>query len=164
MKENDMISFISEQLFEFSQAVRESTLKRLTTVEKGSENWRPAHNFMSFSDLAQHLIECDKWLFEKLRNPDLKSIVGEACVGCVENHEEYKELLGELKKTGQTRSVLLKNLTERDYSKIVLDDRYAGEINVWWLIARGNLDHEIHHRGQIATYLKLMAGNYGGTE
>ena len=27
---------------------------------------------------------------------------------------------------------------------------------MWWIIVRGNLDHETHHRGQIAAYLRML--------
>ena len=26
----------------------------------------------------------------------------------------------------------------------------------WWLILRANLDHEIHHRGALAVYLRVL--------
>ena len=29
------------------------------------------------------------------------------------------------------------------------------EVSVWWIIVRGNLDHEIHHRGQLS-YLRAI--------
>jgi uncharacterized damage-inducible protein DinB len=36
-----------------------------------------------------------------------------------------------------------------------VDSRF-GEVTVWWVIVRGNLDHEIHHRGFIGAYLKML--------
>ena len=30
------------------------------------------------------------------------------------------------------------------------------EVSVWWIIVRGNLDHEIHHRGQLSSYLRAI--------
>ena len=35
------------------------------------------------------------------------------------------------------------------------DERFGGNVSVWWILLRGNLDHEIHTRGQIALYLTL---------
>jgi uncharacterized damage-inducible protein DinB len=159
-----MIPFHIQKLSEFSRIIRESTLTKLNMVAKGDENWRPVFGAMTFSDLAWHLSQCDKWLFEKLKNPNLKSIAGKPGEGRVESRREYKRLLGELKKTGKLRSLLLNNLTDRDLMNSIFDDRYAGQVDVWWLIVRGNLDHEIHHRGQIAIYLKILANRNKETD
>jgi uncharacterized damage-inducible protein DinB len=37
-----------------------------------------------------------------------------------------------------------------------VDDRFGGEVTLWWTIVRGNLEHEAHHRGQIAVYLRIV--------
>ncbi|MBN1682094.1 hypothetical protein JW865_00905 [Candidatus Bathyarchaeota archaeon] len=47
----------SIRLAEFSEAVRDSTLKRLIHVPVGLENWKVSRNAMSFSDVSLHLIE-----------------------------------------------------------------------------------------------------------
>lgn len=151
-----MISSEALRLSEFSMAVRESTLKRLKAVPEEMENWRLAPDVMSFADLAQHLIDCDKWLFEKLKNPGLRSISGQAGTILVESRGEYRQILEGLTRVGEMRAQLIKHLNEKDFSKSIFDDRASGQIEVWWLIVRGNLDHEIHHRGQIAAYLKLI--------
>ena len=39
---------------------------------------------------------------------------------------------------------------------IIYDDRYNDMVSIEWVILRGNLDHEIHHRGQIAAYLRVL--------
>jgi uncharacterized damage-inducible protein DinB len=31
------------------------------------------------------------------------------------------------------------------------------EVTIWWIIVRGNLDHETHHRGQLSVYLKPLS-------
>jgi len=43
-----------------------------------------------------------------------------------------------------------------DWDREVFDERF-GETTLWWIVVRGNLDHEIHHRGQIAAYLRDVA-------
>ena len=44
---------------------------------------------------------------------------------------------------------------EKMESKIY-DDRFNDEVSIEWIILRGNIDHEIHHRGQIAVYLRVL--------
>jgi uncharacterized damage-inducible protein DinB len=41
----------------------------------------------------------------------------------------------------------------------IYDDRFNDEVSIEWIILRGNLDHEIHHRGQIAVYLRMLIDN-----
>jgi len=145
------------RLSEFSEAIRESTLKRLNAVPEGKENWRPLPDTMSFANLAQHLIDCDKWLFEKLKNPGLQSIRGKPGIIQVESRGEYRQIIAALTRVGEMRAHLIKHLDEKDFSKLIFDNRAVGQVKVWWLIVRGNFDHEIHHRGQIAAYLKFIS-------
>lgn len=39
----------------------------------------------------------------------------------------------------------------------IFDKRFGKKVTIWWIIIRGNLDHEIHHRGQLSVYLKLLS-------
>lgn len=144
------------RLLEFSAAVRESTLKRLRLVPGGSENWRVDPEGMSFADIAQHLCDADHWLFEKHRLKDLDPIIGRS--GCVNIaiRREYDMLIGQLQDSGRKRALFLEILSEEQLAEKIYDSRFGGEVSLWWIIMRGNLDHEIHHRGQIAAMLRML--------
>ena len=143
-------------LSSFSHAVRESTLKRLRQIPPGKENWRLSPNAMSIAEQAKHLIDADNWLFAKLENPGLKSMLGEAYSFTCESREKYEEFLDELVDSGKTRDALLSSITEAALQEKIYDDRFNGEVSVWWLIMRGNIDHEIHHRGQLAACIRFL--------
>jgi uncharacterized damage-inducible protein DinB len=145
-----------KKLAQLSRAVRDSTLKRIRVVPAGSENWRPSPGAMSFADLIQHLIDADRWLFEKLRRRDLGPMVGRA--GCFDSvdRDRYRTLIEALKQEGVRREELLEAMTDADLSELIHDERFGDQVSVWWVIVRGNLDHEAHHRGQIATYLRIV--------
>jgi len=151
-----MINSEGARLARFSEVVRESSLKRLRLVPEKTENWRPALKAMSFADIAQHLINADNWLFKMLDLKNLKPIVGEPGLVEVTHRDQYLKLLDELRQTGVHRSQLLESITPDQLSEMIFDHRYGKEVIVWWIIVRGNLDHEIHHRGQIATYLRIL--------
>ena len=146
----------SLRLAKFSKAVRDSTQKRLNTVPPGFENWKISRNAMSFSDVALHLIECDKWLFQKMKHDDLQPITGKAGSIIVKDRFEYQSLLNELELMGQNRYRLINDLKEDEYNRIIFDSRFDGNVTVWWIIVRGNLDHEIHHRGQLVAYHRVL--------
>ncbi len=144
------------RLAELSRAVRESSLKRLRRAPPGYETWRPSDGAMNLADLAHHLVDADQWLFQKLENPKLPKIVGRAGEARIQSRDEYEDLLDQLERTGEQRAELLEGLSEDDLGRHIPDDRFGGDVSVWWVIVRGNLDHETHHRGQIASYLRAI--------
>jgi uncharacterized damage-inducible protein DinB len=151
-----MKSKAATQLAELASAVRGSSIKRLRLVPEGRENWRPLETAMSFADIAFHIKEADIWLFSKLKNRDLHAIKGAAHAFEVSSTRQYLYLIDELVSMGEQRSVLISAMSDEQLESLIPDDRFGGEVTIWWLIARGNLDHETHHRGQLASYLRLV--------
>jgi uncharacterized damage-inducible protein DinB len=143
-----------KRLADFSDAVRESTLKRLTVVPERCANWRIDKDSMSFADIARHLIDSDNYLFKMLETKDCPRIVGVSDPAEIKSHDEYLRLIDELKRTQEMRRALLESMSDEAFSETMYDERF-GEVSAWWVVVRGNLDHEIHHRGQIIAYLKL---------
>jgi uncharacterized damage-inducible protein DinB len=145
-----------QRLAEFSGAVRQSTLKRLLQVPRGMENWHPSSGGMTFADIAHHIAEADSWLFRKLEDPTL-SKMAEKAGDAIVTPEEFQQLVAKLRQSGEQRAELLSTLTDSALDSPIFDDRF-GDVTVWWVIVRGNLDHEAHHRGQLAVYLRLIQG------
>lgn len=145
-----------QRLADLSLAIRESTLRRLGAIPEGAENWRPSDEAMSFADIAFHIAEADDWLIHKLEEPSLAPICGRAHTVTVRNRGEYEALLTGLDAKGNERANLVRKLSEEDLSRPIDDTRFGGTVSVWWTIARGNLDHEAHHRGQLAAYIRIF--------
>lgn len=154
----------SGYLAEWSRAVRESSLKRLRVVPEALVNWRPAREAMSFADLAQHLIDADFWLFEKLKTPELAPMVGRAGLAGSVTGAGFRDLIARLHGTGEQRAELIAGLSQDRLSGSIPDARFGGPVTVWWVIVRGNLDHEAHHRGQLAIYIRLVGAGTNGAE
>jgi 8-oxo-dGTP pyrophosphatase MutT (NUDIX family)/uncharacterized damage-inducible protein DinB len=146
------------RLAEYSRAVRKSSLKRLEDVPPGFENWRVRPDAMSLADMAHHLLEADRWLFAKLKDTTLKSMVGRAGEAGQVSSPEYWRLLDELRGGAEERAALLAGLSDLELASTIPDERFGGEVTVWWVIIRGNLDHEAHHRGQLAAFLQVLRG------
>ena len=151
------MSFEAQQLAELSKAVRESSLTRLERVPPGSENWRPTADSLSCAEIAQHLVEADEWLFAKLENPDLRGM--KAVVGMAPplDRAGYAVVVDRLRRLGEKRAQLIAALSVPQLAAQVFDDRFGRPVSLWWVVLRGNLDHEAHHRGQLATYIRILA-------
>jgi uncharacterized damage-inducible protein DinB len=147
-----------QRLAEFSRAVRHSTLKRLLQVPHGKENWHPSSGGMTFADIAHHIAKADSWLFRKLKDRTLSKMAGKAGEAAGVTPEEFQELVTKLRQSGEQRATVLSNLTDSVLDSPIFDDRF-GDVTVWWVIVRGNLDHEAHHRGQLAVYLRIIQGS-----
>ena len=145
-----------ENIIDLFTEVRQSTMKRLRAVPEGKENWRIAEGKMSIADIAHHLIELDKWTMEKLKNPALRAIDGVVNAVVINSRKDYENLLEELNRILEDKILAVKNLTYWDLEKKIFDDRFGKEVNIWFVIMRGNIDHEIHHRGELAAYLQFL--------
>ena len=145
-----------ELLTEFCRCVRGSTIKRLVLVPEGYENWKVSPGALSFAETAKHIIDLDYWLFEKIKNPNINSIETETAIIKNCNRKEYNELMINLKELLEKKIELIKSLDEAKLRVKIFDDAYNSEVSLAWLILRRNIDHEIHHRGQIATYLRVL--------
>ncbi len=146
----------STQLAEFSNAVRTSTIKRLQLIPAGKENWKISPGAMSSADIAFHLIQTDDWLFKKIELKDLESIKGDTGAVEIKTRNNYLELIEELNNSGKKRAGFILSLDDKAFQEQIYDDRFGKEVSVWWIIVRGNLDHEIHHRGQLSSYLRAI--------
>ncbi len=143
-------------LKEFCKAVRDSTLKRLKIVPEGYENWRISKNSLSIAEIAQHLLDSDDWTINKINNPDIKSILAEE--GSIEDcsRKEFNQLISTLEESLERKIKFIESLDKEKMESKIYDDRFKGEVSIEWIILRGNIDHEIHHRGQVAVYLRLL--------
>ncbi len=143
-------------LIDFCKTVRDSTLKRLKVVPEGYENWRISKNSLNFAEIATHLIESDDWTIKKINEPTIKSILPEK--GSIENcsREQFNTLILELEKCLDRKIKFIDSLNKEKMESKIYDDRFNGEVSIEWVILRGNIDHEIHHRGQVAVYLRVL--------
>ncbi len=145
-----------QRLVEFSNMVRESTLKRLKAVPHGKENWCICPESLSFSDIAQHLIDVDDWLFHLLISKKKIRAEAKPRMKTVNNREEFEQLISKLGESQIQRRKLIFGLPEEILEHEV-EDPFLGKMSTWWAVMRGNIDHEIHHRGQLAVYLKMAS-------
>lgn len=120
---------MSERLAELSRVIRDSTLKRLRRVPPGRENWRLSQDALSFADIAQHLIDANRWLFCKLDDPILEPMVARAGSVVIAERGEYESILAGLVASGQRRATILAGLSEDELARRMFDRRFGGEVS-----------------------------------
>lgn len=145
-----------EILIEFIRAVRNSTISRLEKIPAGFENWSPSTGSLSVANIAKHIIDLDYWTFEKLKDPSLKAIETQTANITIESRFEYEDMIEKLNELAEEKISLIESMSEEELQRKMFDDRFDSEVTVEWIFLRGNLDHEIHHRGQLAAYLRLI--------
>lgn len=148
-------------LIDFCKAVRDSTIKRLEIVPEGYENWKVSPGALSFAEITKHLIDLDNWLFKKLKYPETRSIQAETAVMEYCSSIEFKNLINELRETLERKIQIINTFDEKKLKLKIFDDRFDSEVSIAWVILRGNIDHEIHHRGQIAAYQRVLKDKKG---
>lgn len=142
-----------ERLARFSEWVRESSLKRFKQVSPNDRGWRPSAGQLSFADILKHLGDADRWIMAILRKDEqIPSADIKPGDGKPENWAGY---LSALESLGKEKAGLLKKMSEAELSKELDDWEAVGKISMWLILMRGNLDHEIHHRGSLQTMLNL---------
>ena len=103
----------------------------------------------------------DDWTIHKINDPTINSILPEkgSLDNCSEQH--FKELIHELDKSLERKIKFIKSIDGEKMQAKIYDDRFNGEVSIEWIFLRGNLDHGIHHRGQIAVYLRMLKDKQG---
>lgn len=141
--------------FRFSLSKVPNPLSRLVSLLKKP---RFAFGLPTGHDFAQHLIHADNWFCQKLEEPSLQSIVGNARRVTITDRAEYDRLIDGLVETGERRTNFISTITDNDLTSRIQDGHYGPGTDspVWWLILRANLDHEIHRPGALAVYLRVM--------
>jgi len=142
-----------ERLAQFSELVRESSLKRFEKVAPADRDWRPATDQLSFVDLLKHLIDADKWNMSILKSE--KTIPRAVIRPGDAKPEDWDRYISELEILGGLKAEFLRKMSDSVLSQEVEDWEKMGKISKWLILVRGGLDHEIHHRGSLQTMLNL---------
>jgi len=161
-KLNTMLSqsFIAELKHEAA-----STKRILERVPEGKFDWKPHEKSMTLGRLASHVAELPEFLNSILTIDDFDFAKGHYKVSVAKTPEEllkiFQEKLDEVVQTLQNTSdeKMQANFTVRNGDHVLVT------IPRMVAVRSMALNHIIHHRGQIAVYLRLLdipvPGMYG---
>ena len=146
-----------ERLANFSDKVRNSTLKRLRKVPPGKENYSISNDSMTIADIARHLIICDEAYLSLLDTKQLEKNLGKTNSIRIKSREEFDNLIRSLEVLKIQRHDFILAMNDEKLNTKIAVDSIAGksEEDLGSLIYR-MLDHETHHRGALAIYLNVL--------
>lgn len=145
---NDPVIPLDE--FDYEMAVTRRLLERVPS-EKGE--WRPHEKSFSLGHLAQLVSWMPGWITNTLTEPDLDLGGGPAY-----SYESTETLLAGFDRgAAEARAAL--EATSGDTLQETWSLKHAGRVLMSMprgAVTRQNLNHLIHHRGQLTVYLRLL--------
>ncbi len=139
----------------------ETTKKVLRALKADRMDYRPDPKARSASELAWHIVSSDVWLLEGIAK-------GEFSMAEKEQPEELNEVGGMIAWYEAAALPLLEKIQSMDGETLARPISFFGLFNHPGVVYLPFLQHHsIHHRGQLATYLRPMGGKvpaiYGGS-
>jgi uncharacterized damage-inducible protein DinB len=135
---------------DYYEKIRQRTLKAIRFIPPEKMDWTYKEGKFTFADLIRHLGSIERYMYAEnaLLRPNRYP-------GHDKNLADgYEHVLAYLDRTHKESMEMFARLSDDDLQK-KCKTPVDTEITVWkWL--RAMVEHEIHHRGQIYTYLSMI--------
>jgi uncharacterized damage-inducible protein DinB len=157
------MEFTSIQPFlDHYENVRQRTMNVVRCIPRDKVDWSYAEGKFTLGDLVRHIGAVERYMFAECAQGKPNKYAGHG----KELAESYDELLAFLERTHQESMAIFGKLTPEDLQKKCPSP--SGKPITTWKFLRALVEHEIHHRGQIYTYLGMLGAPvpslYGFTE
>lgn len=140
----------TESFLTYFEKVRERTLRVARCIPPDHLEWRYREGTFSFGDLLRHLGAIERYMFAEnavLRSSRYPGHGRELADG-------YEEVFAYLNRMHAEAVEIFAGVSSSDLQRKCVTPGGA-ELAVWkWL--RSMVEHEVHHRGQIYTYLSML--------
>jgi uncharacterized damage-inducible protein DinB len=135
---------------DYYEKIRQRTLKAIRFIPPEKMDWTYKEGKFTFADLIRHLGSIERYMYAE--NARLRP---SRYPGHGKNLADgYEHVLAYLNRTHKESMEMFSQLSDDDLQKKCKTPT-GTEITVWkWL--RAMVEHEIHHRGQIYTYLSMI--------
>ncbi|MCE7736266.1 MAG: DinB family protein [Candidatus Heimdallarchaeota archaeon] len=145
------MEIVSVQSFlNYYEKIWNRTLRVIDTIPPDKINWKPNSDAFSFKDILVHLVNLERYLFIETVINNLNKYPGHSNLEI----NDMPNLHIYLKTMHNESVMMLKGISDEDLNTRCTTPDNAS-IRVWkWL--RAMIEHHIHHRGQIYTYLNLI--------
>jgi uncharacterized damage-inducible protein DinB len=139
-----------DEFNDYYEKIRQRTLRVIACIPRDKFEWRPAEGKFSFADLIRHIATIERYMYAE--NVQLKPsrYPGHG----PELADGPEQVLEFFNRTHAESMAIFRTLTAADLEKKCVTPG-GTPITIWkWL--RAMVEHEIHHRAQIYTYLGIL--------
>ena len=135
---------------EYYEKIRARTKTAIAQVPADKINWTYREGKFTFADLIRHLAAIERFMYAENVKLKPSRYPGHG----KELADGYQNVLAYMDQMHQESMQIFTSLSDQDLQKKCTTPGGI-EITVWkWL--RAMIEHEIHHRGQIFTYLSML--------
>ena len=135
---------------EYYEKIRARTKTAIAQVPADKINWTYLEGKFTFADLIRHLAAIERFMYAENVKLKPSRYPGHG----KELADGYQNILAYMDQMHQESMQIFTSLSDQDLQKKCTTPGGI-EITVWkWL--RAMIEHEIHHRGQIFTYLSML--------
>ena len=135
---------------EYYEKIRARTKTAIAQVPADKINWTYLEGKFTFADLIRHLAAIERFMYAENVKLKPSRYPGHG----KELADGYQNILAYMDQMHQESMQIFASLSDQDLQKKCTTPGGI-EITVWkWL--RAMIEHEIHHRGQIFTYLSML--------
>jgi uncharacterized damage-inducible protein DinB len=139
-----------ESFLKYFERIRSRTLRIIKHIPPDKIEWTYAEGKFTLGEMIRHLAAIERYMYAETAQfrPSTYPGCGENLASGYENTIQY------LNDMHAESVAIFRNLSEEDLQKKTITPGGV-EITLWkWL--RAMAEHEIHHRGQIYTYLGIL--------
>jgi len=137
------------EMYPYWERVRKTLIQAAHLIPRGKLEWRPAKGMYTIGDLLRHMVDTEEFWIQGVLlgtkcDPDRKRRDFPTVVKILKDWERiHRKTVAALSKM-PIRSLSRKVRIQED-----------GQVPVGWLLWHV-VEHEVHHRAQITTYLRLL--------
>ncbi|HEX2327732.1 MAG TPA: DinB family protein [Candidatus Angelobacter sp.] len=139
-----------EEFIDYYEKIRQRTLRVIACIPRENFDWRPAEGKFSFADLIRHIATIERYMYAENVQLRPSRYPGHG----PELADGPEQVIEFFHRTHAESMAVFRSLTAADLEKKCVTPG-GTPITVWkWL--RAMVEHEIHHRAQIYTYLGIL--------
>jgi uncharacterized damage-inducible protein DinB len=139
-----------DEFTDYYEKIRQRTLRVIACIPRDKFDWRPAEGKFSFADLIRHIATIERYMYAENVRQKPSRYPGHG----PELADGPEQVLAFFEWTHAESMAIFRSLTPADLEKKCITPG-GTPITVWkWL--RAMVEHEIHHRAQIYTYLGIL--------
>lgn len=139
----------TQNFIDYFSSIRKRTLNYVCAIPADQINWLPKEGEFTCADIVRHIASGEKMFIGVVTQGKWKY------EGHVGDQESVDELIAHLDQTHRTAMNKLESLPDSELDQLRPALEGSTQVKAWrWLMAM--VEHEIHHRSQLAMYLFLM--------